>query len=141
MSKKKIKVYHLTNRVKTSDNQEHVVTVVGKFEQERIPVEYVEDVKVQTGEKTFIDGELTYRRKRLHRKLTIGLAICHPTDSFSDDYGVKLCLNRIKEGRNLGILETTSVTMLTEDAIMSELETKLKYVSEHLEKYIYFSKK
>jgi hypothetical protein len=64
------------------------------------------------------------------------MSICHPSDTFDEEVGVEIAKARIENGYDLGKLETSNVTMLTEDAIMAELVTKLNYVSEHIDDYI-----
>ena len=83
-----------------------------------------------------IKGELKYEIKQMKRTLTLGMSICHPSDTFDEEVGVEIAKARIKNGYDLGKLETSNVTMLTEDAIMAELVTKLNYVSEHIDDYI-----
>ena len=131
----KTKYYHVYGK-KTLADGEHVVTIVGKFEQTR-KNELVQDVtKVEVKPNQFVDGVLTYETKQLKRKLTLGMSICHPYDTFDEEVGEKIAKDRIENGYDLGSLETSNVTMLTEDAIFAELVTKLNYVLEHLEDYI-----
>ena len=75
-------------------------------------------------------------RKKLARKLTLGMAICAPSDKFDEEYGIKLAKKRINQGINLGTVYTNDVTMLTKDACEAELENKFKFISNNLEKYI-----
>lgn len=84
----------------------------------------------------FVKGNLTYNVKQLKRKLTLGVSICHPLDDFDEEIGVEIAKKRIENRQDVGSIETSSVTMLTEDAILAELVTKLNYVLEHLEDYI-----
>lgn len=130
------KYYHVFGRVKDGDGQEHVVTVVGKFEQIRKPTEVVEKVDVEAPNGGFIEGELKYNVKTLKRKLTLGVSICHPLDDFDEEIGVEIAKKRIENGQNVGSLETKDVTMLTEDAIIAELLTKLNWIIANIEDYI-----
>jgi hypothetical protein len=132
----RVKFYHVYGKTKTDDGREHVVTVVGKFEQERKWTEISEEVDVETIPNTFVKGDLTYKVKQLNRKLTLGVSICHPLDDFDEEVGVEIAKKRIENRQDVGSIETSSVTMLTEDAIMAELVTKLNYILEHLEDYI-----
>jgi hypothetical protein len=72
----------------------------------------------------------------LHRKLTLGVSICHPSDTFDENVGIEKAKKRIENGETLGSIETNNVTMLTEDAIMGEIYTKLAHITSHIEDYI-----
>ena len=132
----KTKYYHVFGRVKDKEGQEHVVTVVGKFEQTRKQEEVKEVVDVETLPNVFVKGDLTYKVKQLKRKLTLGVSICHPLDDFDEEVGVEIAKKRIENCQDVGYLETSNVTMLTEDAIMAELVVKLNYILGHIEDYL-----
>lgn len=132
----RVKYYHVYGQTTTSDGKRHVVTIVGKFEQTREDVGVTEIVDVETKPTNFVKGELTYNVKMLKRKLTLGLSICHPSDTFDEEVGVEIAKSRIKRGDDLGSIETTNVTMLTEDAIMAELVVKLNHVLETIDEYM-----
>lgn len=121
----------------TSNNgDEHYVTVVGKFEQSR-KEEIVQDmVPVEIKPNTIVDGILTYGVKNLNRKLTLGVSICHPSDTFNEEIGINIAKGRINRGQDLGQLETSNVTMLTEDAIMAEIIVKLNHICQNIDEYI-----
>lgn len=132
----RVKFYHVYGKVKTDDGKEHVVTVVGKFEQLREKQEFNEEVDVEVVPTKFVKGNLSYEVKQLKRKLTLGVSICHPLDDFDEEVGVEIAKKRIENRQDVGSIETSSVTMLTEDAIMAELLVKLNYIMEHIEDYI-----
>ena len=132
----KTKWYHVYGRTTASDGKERVVTVVGKFEQSRKPQEFTENVEVETLKGGFVQGELKYKLKTLKRKLTLGLSICHPLDKFDEEVGVEIAKSRINKGINLGSIETSDVTMLTEDAIFAEMVTKLNHIVENVDEYV-----
>ncbi len=132
----KNKYYHLYGQATASDGSKHIVTVVGELEQKRKPFVVKEKVPVEYKPGCFVDGELTYTIKRLRRRLTIGSSICHPLDKFDEDTGVRIAKRKIKEGRDMGIIETSDVTMLTKDAIMTELFTKLQHIIHNIDEYI-----
>lgn len=132
----KTKWYHVYGRTTASDGKERVVTIVGKFEQSRKPQEFTENVEVETLKGGFVQGELKYKLKTLKRKLTLGLSICHPLDKFDEEVGVEIAKSRINKGINLGSIETSDVTMLTEDAIFAELVTKLNHTLSVIDEYI-----
>ena len=132
----RVKYYHVYGQTTGSDGKRHVVTIVGKFEQTREDVGVTEIVDVETKPTNFVKGELTYNVKMLKRKLTLGLSICHPSDTFDEEVGVEIAKSRIKRGDDLGSIETTNVTMLTEDAIMAELVVKLNHVLETIDEYM-----
>ena len=132
----KIKYYNLHGTATDSNGEKHIVTVVGKFTQEYFQKTIVEEVNVADTKKGFTKGTLTYPRKTLKRTLTTGLAICHPTDEFDEEFGIELAKARINKGKDAGTIETNDVTMITEDLIMAELLGKLTYVCANIDKYI-----
>ena len=132
----RVKYYHAWAKATSSNGDEHYVTVVGKFEQSR-KEEIVQDVvPVETKPNTIVDGILTYGVKNLNRKLTLGVSICHPLDKFDEEVGINIAKGRIARGQDLGQLETSNVTMLTEDAIMAEILDKLNHIVENIDEYI-----
>ena len=132
----RVKYYHAWAKATSSNGDEHYVTVVGKFEQSR-KEEIVQDVvPVETKPNTIVDGILTYGVKNLNRKLTLGVSICHPSDTFNEEIGINIAKGRINRGQDLGQLETSNVTMLTEDAIMAEILVKLNHICQNIDEYI-----
>lgn len=132
----KVKYYHLFADGTDSNGVKHTVTVVGKFVQEYVQKQVTEDTTVEYKPNHAVNGKLTYNKKRLHRKLTLGVAICNPSDDFNEDEGVRVGKRRIKEGKDAGTVETNDITMLTEDLILAEMLGKLCYVTKHIDKYI-----
>lgn len=132
----KTKYYHLYNKCKDSEGEEHVVTVVGKFTQDYEPKEITQEVPVEVKPGSFVKGKLSFNKKTLHRKLTVGISICHPLDEFDEEFGVELAKARIEKGQDAGTVETHDVTMLTEDLVMAELLGKLMYVCKEIDSYI-----
>ena len=128
--------YHVYGKAVDTKGETHIVTVVGKFEQTRKKTEVKEEVDVETNVGSFVKGELKYNVKQLNRKLTLGVSICHPSDTFDEEVGVEIAKRRIKNGQNLGSIETSNVTMLTEDAIMAELMVKLNHILTEIESYV-----
>lgn len=132
----KTKFYHVYGKTKSEDGSTHIVTIVGKFEQSRNKENVTEIVDVEAPNGGFVKGELRYKVKQFKRTLTLGMSICHPSDIFDEEVGVEIAKARIEKGYDLGKLETSNVTMLTEDAIMAELLCKLNYVMGHIDNYI-----
>lgn len=132
----KEKFYHLYAPAYDEDGEKHVVTVVGKFTQNYEPKEVAQDVPVEVKPGSFVKGKLTFNKRTLHRKLTIGVSICHPLDEFDEEFGVELAKARIEKGEDAGTIETNDVTMLTEDAITAELLTKLAYITNNIDAYL-----
>ena len=130
------KFYHAWAKATSSNGDEHYVTVVGKFEQSR-KEEIVQDVvPVETKPNTIVDGILTYGVKNLNRKLTLGVSICHPSDTFNEEIGINIAKGRINRGQDLGQIETSNVTMLTEDAIMAEILVKLNHICQNIDDFL-----
>ena len=132
----KIKYFHLYANTEGADGKNHIVTIVGKLVQSRKLTEFAETVPVEVKPGAFIDGELKFSKKLFNRKLTLGMSICHPLDVFDVEKGVEIAKSRIEKGEVLGSLETSDVTMLTDDAVQAELLVKLQWVVEHIDDYI-----
>ena len=132
----RVKYYHAYAVAESNNGDKHYVTVVGKFEQNRKSKIVQDVVPVETKPNSIVDGILTYEVKNLNRKLTLGVSICHPSDTFDEEVGVKIAKGRIENGQDLGQLETSNVTMLTEDAIMAEILVKLNHICSNIDEYI-----
>ena len=132
----RIKYFHLYGNATAEDGKNHIVTIVGKLVQSKKMTEFAETVPVEFRPGAFLDGELKFKRNIFNRKLTLGMSICHPLDTFDIEKGVDVAKGRIERGESLGSLETSSVTMLTDDAVMAELLVKLNYVTEHIDDYL-----
>ena len=132
----RVKYYHAWAKATSSNGDEHYVTVVGKFEQSRKEKIVQDVVPVETKPNTIVDVILTYGVKNLNRKLTLGVSICHPLDKFDEEVGINIAKGRIARGQDLGQLETSNVTMLTDDAIMAEILVKLNHIVENIDEYI-----
>lgn len=133
----KVKFYNAYASCTDSNGEKHVVTVVGKFEQTRKRQTVEESVPIEVKPNSLVYGKLTYPSiKVLHRKLTLGVSICHPSDTFDEKVGVDVAKKRIEKGEVLGSLETNNVTMLTEDAIMGEILIKLNHICENIDEFL-----
>lgn len=132
----KEKFYHAWAKATSSNGDEHYVTVVGKFEQSRKEKIVQDVVPVETKPNTIVDGILTYGVKNLNRKLTLGVSICHPSDTFNEEIGINIAKRRINRGQDLGQIETSNITMLTEDAIMAEILVKLNHICQNIDTYL-----
>jgi hypothetical protein len=119
-----------------ADGKNHVVTVVGKLENRRKRREFKEPFPVDLENGSVVDGQLVYSRKLFNRKLTLGMSICHPLDRFDEEKGVEVAKSRINNGYILGELETSDVSMLTEDAVMAELLVKLQHITENIDDFL-----
>ena len=133
---KKLKYYSVYGKVSDEYGNERYVTVVGKLELTREQVYHQEKVPVETKPNKVVEGVLTFKEKELRKKLTLGMAICHPEDEFSEEKGVRAAKRKIESGDILGSLETSNVTMLTEDAVMAELLVKLTHIGGCLWRYL-----
>ena len=132
----KIKYLHLYGNAVSKDGKNHVVTIVGKLVQSKKMTEFTESVPVEFKPGAYINGELKFSRNLFNRKLTLGMSICHPLDTFDVEKGVEIAKARIEKGEILGSLETSNVTMLTDDAVQAELLVKLQYIIDHIDEYI-----
>ena len=133
---KKTKFFHLYGTATAADGTNHVVTIVGKLVQSRKKTEFKERVPIEIRPGAYVNGELKFDKKLFNRKLTLGLSICHPYDVFDVEKGVEIAKSRIERGETLGSLETSSITMLTDDAVQAELFVKLQWVIDHIDDYL-----
>ena len=136
MNKTKIKFYHLYGNAIGEDGKNHIVTVVGRLEQGTEKKVCRDTVPVEIRPGSVVPGELNYKRKQFKRKLTLGVSICHPMDEFDLEKGIEIAKSRIRKGEDAGVLETSSVTMLTDDAIMAELLIKLQYIVDNINEFL-----
>jgi hypothetical protein len=98
-----------------------------------------EVIPIEVKEGSFVDGVLSYpSNKLLKRKLTLGVSICHPHDTFDEQIGIDIAKKRIEKGETLGSLETSNVTMLTEDAIMGEILVKLQHICNTIDEWLFY---
>ena len=132
----KTKFYHLYADAYDKDGVKHIVTVVGKFTQNYVPKEVTQEVPVEVKPGSVVNGKLTFNKRTLHRRLTVGVSICHPMDEFNEEFGVELAKARIEKGQDAGTIETNDVTMLTDDLIMAELIGKLSYITANIDNYL-----
>ena len=133
----KNKYYSLSDSVTDANGQTHIITVVGELKNGKKYETVEETVPVQATQKSVVNGTLKFEYKRFHRELTVGYSVCHPTDNFDSEEGVRIAKGRINRGNNIGTLETASTMMLTEDMVMAILFTKLRYIKNHINKFIY----
>ena len=133
---KKVKFYHRSGVAVDVRGIKRMVTVVGKFEQTRKPTKVTEDVRFEVYPGKVVDGKLSFSRKTLTRKFTLGLAICYPTDEFNEEIGIKLAKKRIEKGYTLGTVYTNDVTMLTSDACEAELDNKFNFIVNNIDSYL-----
>jgi hypothetical protein len=57
-------------------------------------------------------------------------------DEFDEEIGAEIAKARIERGEDAGTIETSDVTMLTEDAIMAELLVKLQWICKNIDDYL-----
>ena len=132
----KTKFYSLWHEAIDANGEKHYVTVVGKFTQNYIPKPITQEVPVEVKPGTTVNGKLTFNKRTLHRTLTVGVSICHPADTFDEEFGVELAKARIERGQDAGKIETNNVTMITEDLIMAELLGKLSFICNNIDDYL-----
>lgn len=130
------KIFRLSRTVTTRSGKRHVVTVVGVLKRGRKDLEIETKMPVQATRKAVVEGTLKYKFKTTHRELTIGYSICHPDDEFDPIKAEEIALKRIKQGNDIGTMETRSTMMLTDDMIMAILDSKVTYICQHLKKFI-----
>ena len=73
---------------------------------------------------------------QMTKGISIGISICNPLDKFNEEIGINIAKRRINRGQDLGQIETSNVTMLTEDAIMAEILVKLNHICQNIDTYL-----
>lgn len=116
---------------------EHIVTIVGEFIQEKVETCVTTEIDVEDEYKPnkVVKGVLTYPTKVKTRTLTYAVSICHPDDEFDEELGIEIAKKRIDE-KPLGQLSTTLVTTLCEDQIKLILFGELNYVINNIDQFI-----
>lgn len=116
---------------------EHIVTIVGEFIQEKIDTCVAKEVNIEDEKKPnkVVKGVITYPTREKVRTLTYAVSICHPDDEFDEELGVELAKRRINK-KPLGQLSTTLVTTLCEDQIKLILFGELNYVINNIDVFI-----
>lgn len=116
---------------------EHIVTIVGEFTQEKVETCVTTEVNLEDEHKPnkVVKGVLTYPTKVKTRTLTYAVSICHPDDDFDEEIGIELAKRRLNK-KPLGQLHTTLITTLCEDQIKLILFGELNYVINNIDKYI-----
>lgn len=132
----KIRYYSLYAKAIDSNGQKHMVTVVGKLETEKFNVSVAENMSLLRENGKVDNGAFVFDKNVKKKKLTLGLAICHPDDDFDQDVGEAIAKRRINNGEDIGSIESYSPSMLTKDAIMAEIIVKLTWITENIDKYI-----
>ena len=99
----------------------HYVTVVGKLTQGYFPKKFEQDVPVEVKPGVTVKGKLTFTKRTLHLKLTVGASICHPTDKFDEAFGIELAKARIEKGRDAGSVETIGEFLFMDDLVVAVL--------------------
>lgn len=133
----KEKFYTFNGKSKDKNGIEHIVTIVGKFTQEKVDEFVTKEINVEDEKKDnkYVKGLITYPVRKKKRTLTYAVSICHPDDEFNEDEGIRIAKKRIEE-KPLGQLQTTLVTTLCEDQINFILFGELNYVINNIDKFI-----
>ena len=116
---------------------EHIVTIVGEYIQEKVEKVVTEEINVEDEFKPHkvTKGMLAYPTKVKTRTLTYAVSICHPEDEYDEEIGMEIAKRRIKE-KPLGQLSTTIMTTLCDDQIKLILFGELNYVINNIDKFI-----
>ena len=124
---KKAKFYDVHGECTDKLGHKHTVTLVGKLEY------YKEAYSDTKGNENVMTTMFT---KVKRKRLSIGMSICHSMDTFDEEIGKKLAMRRIKHKQAIGVLETSTMLMLSKDAVMAELLTTLSMVTSHIDQFL-----
>lgn len=138
----KPKFYSMYGTAVSKDGEEHIVTIVGRFTQEKETIvvsENANDVLKLVGVDELAqlkdDAILSVPMTRKVRTLTYAYSICHSDDIFDEEVGVNIAKRRIKSNP-LGELKTEMVTSLTKDQINGILFWELNYIIKNIDEFI-----
>lgn len=133
----KQKFYSMYGTAVDQYGEEHIVTIVGEFIQEKVETCITKEVNVEDEFKPnkYTKGILTYPTKTKTRTLTYAVSICHPDDEFDEEIGIELAKRRIYK-KPLGLLMTPLVTTLCDDQIKLILFGELNYVINNIDRFI-----
>ena len=133
----KQKFYSMYGTAVDRYGDEHIVTIVGEFIQDKVEAEITKEINVEDEFKPnrFVKGTLTYPTKTKIRTLTYAVSICHPDDEYDEEIGMEIAKKRIYE-KPLGMLTTPLVTTLCEDQIKLILFGELNYVINNIDRFI-----
>lgn len=112
------------------NGEKHIVTVVGKYVKKNEFISVAEQ-KTINGK----DGLFVREEKKRVRKLILAYSICHPTDTFNEEEGIRVALRRMRE-HPIGTLTTEDKTMLCKDMCNILVFNELKHIINHIDNYI-----
>lgn len=133
----KQKFYSMYGTAVDRYGDEHIVTIVGEFTQEKVEHFNTTEVNVEDEKipNKVTKGILTYPTKVKTRTLKYAFSICHQDDEFDEELGIEIAKKRIAK-KPLGELTTTLVTTLCEDQIKLILFGELNYVINNIDSFI-----
>jgi hypothetical protein len=133
----KQKFYSMYGTAVDRFGEEHIVTIVGEYTQEKVETEVTKEVDMEDDFKPtrMVKAKITYPTKIKIRTLTYAVSICHPDDEYDEEIGVEIAKRRICE-KPMGQLTTSLVTTLCEDQIKLILFGELNYVINNIDRFI-----
>lgn len=130
----KNKIYSLYGKAVDVNGQEHMVTVVGVYNQQKQRFMVTEPTMVEVGFKE-VNGSVSYEASTKVRTLSLGYSICHPNDEFNEAVGISVAKSRAKK-EPIGEVSSTDVTMLNEDHATALVFAELRHIIKNIDKYI-----
>lgn len=131
----KNKIYSKSCVAVDKNGQEHVVTIVGLFEQKKERTHEVVRTELIDEKGKASNCELIVEKSSIKRVLSLGWSICHPSDENIDIVGVAIAKSRAKR-HPIGKVESYNVTMLNDDACEALVDNELKHYVAKIDKYI-----
>lgn len=132
----KTKIYSMYGKAVDANGAEHIVTVVGQFEQTKEYTENVEPLCWVDDNNKPRSGVMVYPIRKLKRTLKLGYSICHPNDTFNKEEGIRIAQSRIKHGNYIGEVSSNNCTMLNDDSNNMLVFSELNYITKNIDKYL-----
>lgn len=125
------KTYSMYGKAIDKNGFDHIVTVVGEFEQFKETVAVSQEVIIENKK-----GLLTTEDKVKMRSIKFGYAICHTDDEFDNEKGVDIAKKRAVNDP-VGMLTTINPTMLTIDMCTMLVFGELNHIINNIDEYIH----
>lgn len=133
----KEKFYSMYGKAVDANDETHIVTVVGKYEQYTKTEDEILPTQIQINDSNnFRNGTVIFPMKKHYRKFKLSYSICHPNDEFNEDVGIRIAKSRINRGDTVGELTSRNITMLNKDQCNMLVFCELQHIIQHIDEYL-----
>lgn len=133
----KEKIYTINGVATDKNNAIHTVTVVGLLRQSKQKKIMNIPCNVQSGkeETDIIQGKISYARKVTSKNFSVAYSICHPSDKFVKEMGIRKSTKRCKR-EPVYEISTDYFCALNDDMCNIIIDNELNYIIKNIDKYI-----